>query len=129
MCVGNNTVVTPASLYGPYTAPLTTTSSQASTGSGVYVDQNMQYAQYLAPPQQYQTSGPVQNSHADNLSPIDQNGPASGKLDVRLSGHARAVSLPASVVMQSSVSNAEQQTNGVYEIEQRMYALGLEASE
>ena len=95
----------------------------------MYVDQNMQYAQYLAPPQQFQPSGSTSNPHGDNLSSIDQNGSASpGKLDVRLSGHARAVSLPASVVMQSTGSNSED-ANGQYEVvDQRMYGLGLEAS-
>jgi hypothetical protein len=43
-----------------------------------------------------------------------------------MSGHARAVSLPASVVMQSAGSD---QANGQYEVDQRMYGLGLEASE
>ena len=95
----------------------------------MYIDQNMQYAQYLAPPQQYQPSGSMSNPHGDNLAPIDQNGSASpGKLDVRLSGHARAVSLPASVVMQSTGSNSED-VNGQYEVDQRMYGLGLETSD
>jgi hypothetical protein len=110
-------------IYGPYTAPLTTTSSSASNGSGMYMEQNMQYAQYLAPPQQYpQSSSP---SH-DTLTPNGNGSASPGKLDVRLSGHARAVSLPASVVMQSSNS---QQSNGVYEMEHMMYGLGLEAAE
>lgn len=88
----------------------------------------MQYAQYLAPPQHYQSSG-MSISHGDMLSPVDQSGSASPeKLDVRLSGHARAVSLPASVVMQSTGGNSEQ-TNGHYDVEQRVYGLGLEASE
>ena len=42
-------------------------------------------------------------------------------------GHARAVSLPASA-MQSTGSGAEQ-ANGQYDVDQRMYGLGLEASE
>lgn len=111
-------------IYGPYSAPLTSTSSTASNGSGMYIDQNAQYTQYLTP--QYQSSNST-NPQGDNLSQNGQNGSASpGKLDVRLSGHARAVSLPASVVMQSSNS---QQSNGHYDAEQRMYGLGLEASE
>jgi hypothetical protein len=93
----------------------------------MYMDQNVQYAQYLAPPQIYQSSATMSVSHGETLSPVDQNGSASpGKLDVRLSGHARAVSLPASVVMQSSNS---EQANGHYDVEQRMYGLGLEAAE
>ena len=108
-------------IYGSYSTPLTTTSSTVSNGSGMYLDQNVQYTQYLTP--QYQSSSST-NAQSDNMS---QNGSASpGKLDVRLSGHARAVSLPASVVMQSSNS---QQSNGHYDLEQRMYGLGLEASE
>jgi hypothetical protein len=92
----------------------------------MYIEQNMQYTQYLVPPQQYQ---PAMSSPHDSLSPIDQNGSASpGKLDVRLSGHARAVSLPASVVMQSTGSNSEE-VNGQYQVDQHMYGLGLEASE
>jgi hypothetical protein len=88
----------------------------------------MQYGQYLAPPQHYQSSG-VSITHSEMLSPDDQGSSNSpGKLDVRLSGHARAVSLPASVAMQSTGSNSEQ-TNGHYDVEQRMYGLGLEASE
>ena len=87
----------------------------------------MQYAQYLAPPQQYQLSTTVSGS--DTLSPVDQNDSASpGKLDVRLSGHARAVSLPASVVMQSTESSSDE-INGHYDSEQHVYGLGLEASE
>jgi hypothetical protein len=90
----------------------------------MYLDQNVQYTQYLTP--QYQSSNPT-IPQSDNMSQNGQNGSVSpGKLDVRLSGHARAVSLPASVVMQSSNS---QQSNGHYEMEQRMYGLGLEASE
>ena len=128
--VGTPQVIAANGIYGPYSAPLTTTSSTTSNGSGMYMDQNMQYAQYLAPPQQFQPSGSMSNSHGDNLSPIDQNGSASpGKLDVRLSGHARAVSLPASVVMQSTGSNSEE-ANGQYEVvDQRMYGLGLEAAD
>jgi hypothetical protein len=86
----------------------------------------MQYAQYLAPPQQYPASATLSN---DSMSQNGQDGSSSpGKLEVRLSGHARAVSLPASVVMQSTGSNSGQ-PNETYEIEQRMYGLGLEASE
>jgi hypothetical protein len=122
-------MVTQNGIYGPYSAPLTTTSSQASNGSGMYIDQNVQYGQYLVPPQHYQSSAPLVNPRNDTLSPNDQNGSASpGKLDVRLSGHARAVSLPASVVMQST-GNSTEQGNGQYEGEQRMYGLGLEGSE
>ena len=116
-------------VYGPYSAPLATSASTTSNGSGMYIDQNIQYAQYLAPPQQYQSSGSMSNHQGENLSPIDPNGPASmGKLDVRLSGHARAVSLPASVVMQSTGSNPEE-VDGQYQVDQRMYGLGLEASD
>ena len=121
-------VVPANNVYGPYSAPLTTTSSTTSNGSGIYVDQNMQYTQYLAPPQHYQ-SATVSITHPDTMSPVDQNGsPSPGKLDVRLSGHARAVSLPASVVMQSTGSDSEQ-VNGHYDMDQRVYGLGLEASE
>jgi RNA recognition motif-containing protein len=109
--------------YGPFSAPLTATSSNASNGSGAYLDQTIQYAQYLAPPQ------PYPNTPSASHSPADQDGSSSsGKLDVRIPGHARAVSLPASVVMQSTGSNVEQD-NGQYEVDQRMYGLGLEASE
>ena len=47
---------------------------------------------------------------------------------MRIPGHARAVSLPASVVMQSTGSSVEQ-ANGQYDVDQRMHGLGLEASE
>jgi hypothetical protein len=124
MCVAAAQVVS----YAPYTTPLTTASSTASNASGVYIDQNMQYAHYLAPPQQYAPAVAISNSRNDTHSAIDQNGTASGKLEVRLSGHARAVSLPAGVVMQSPGSNSDQ-TNGHYDVEQRMYGMGLEASE
>jgi hypothetical protein len=99
-------------VYGPYSAPLTTTSSQASNTSTMYLDQNMQYAQYLVPPQ-YPTITTPQYIEGD--SPISQSGPISpGKLDVqRLTGHARAVSLPASVGMQSP----ELQQNGEYPLD------------
>jgi RNA recognition motif-containing protein len=120
-------VVPAGNIYGPYSAPLTTTSSTTSNGSGVYIDQNVQYTQYLAP-QHYQSTT-VSITYPDSVSPVDQNGSASPeKLDVRLSGHARAVSLPASVVMQSTGSDSEQ-VNGHYDVDQRMYGLGLEASE
>lgn len=106
-------------VYGAF--PLTASSSTQSNGSGAYVEQPIQYAQYLAPPQHYQ------NVPSGSQSPVDQDGSQSpGKLDVRMSGHARAVSLPASVVMQSAGSD---QGNGQYEVDQRMYGLGLEASE
>ena len=92
------------------------------------VDQNMQYTQYLAPPPHYQ-SATVSITQPDSSSPVDQNYSTSpGKLDVRLSGHSRAVSLPASVVMQSPGTTSEQ-INGHYDLEQRMYGLGLDASE
>jgi hypothetical protein len=110
-------------VYGAF--PLTASSSTQSNGSGAYVDQPIQYAQYLAPPQHYQ------NVPSGSQSPVDQDGSQSpGKLDVRMSGHARAVSLPASVVMQSTGASPEQ-ANGQYEVDQlqRMYGLGLEASE
>jgi hypothetical protein len=89
----------------------------------MYVDQNMQYAHYLAPPPVYPTTSPTDESMTDQADPA-----SPGKLDVRMSGHARAVSLPASVVMQSTGSqSAEQQANGNYDVEQqRMYGLGLE---
>jgi hypothetical protein len=114
-------------MYGPYSAPLTTSSSTTSNGSGMYIDHNMQYAQYLAPPQQYPASATFPNQHDASLN--DQSGASSpGKLEVRLSGHARAVSLPASVVMQSTNSN-QGETSETYILEQRMYGLGLETSE
>jgi hypothetical protein len=121
-------VVASNGVYGPYSTSLASTLSNVPNGSGMYIDQNVQYAQYLIPPQQYpQSASPT--PHDDNLSPPDQNGSlSSGKLDVRLSGHARAVSLPASVVMQSTGSNPDQ-INGQYGVEQRMYGLGLEGSE
>ena len=123
-------VVNSNTLYGPYAAPLTATSSATSNGSAMYVDQNMQYTQYLVPPQQYQSSPVSTNPRNDTLSPNDhQNGSTSpGKLDVRLSGHARAVSLPASVVIPSTGTNSDQ-VNEQYNVEQPMYALTLEASE
>ena len=68
-------------------------------------------------------------SNPRSESPVDQDDAASqGKLDARLSGHARAVSLPTTAVMNSAVNNADQ-VNGLYDVEQRMYGLGLEASE
>ena len=129
--LSSDLVVTPNGIYGPYAPPLTTTSSTASNGSGVYMDQNGAYTQYLAPPQQYQSPIAVQDPHSTSGTPSDQSDVGSpGKLDVRLSGHARAVSLPASVVMQPSVSSSsEQAANGHYEVEPRMYGLGLDASE
>ena len=126
--VGTPQVIGASGIYGPYSAPLTTNSSATSNGSGMYIDQNIQYTQYLAPPQQYQPSGSISNHHGEGLSPTDQNGSSSsGKLDIRLSGHSRAVSLPASVVMQSTGSNDE--ITAQYEVDQHMYGLGLEAPE
>ena len=117
-------------VYGAY--PLTTSSSTASNGSAVYLDQSgVQYAQYLIPPQQYPPSI-ASNPHSESPSPTGQDGSISpGKLDVRMSGHARAVSLPASVVMQSTGSQSSEHAphNGEYEMEQRVYGLGLEAAE
>jgi hypothetical protein len=87
----------------------------------------MQFTQFLAPPQAYQPS--IAMSNARSESPVEQDDDSSqGKLDVRLSGHARAVSLPTTAVMNSAVNNTEQ-ANGLYDVEQRMYGLGLEASE
>ena len=90
------------------------------------MDQNG-YTQYLAPPQ-YTSPTAVPEPP---ITPSDQSDSESpGKLDVRLSGHARAVSLPASVVMQATPSNStEGQANGHYEVEPRMYGLGLDATE
>ena len=87
----------------------------------MYIDQPMPYQQYLVPG--YPTITSPQYVEGDSAG--SQNGSASpGKLDVqRLSGHARAVSLPSSVVMQTQSS--EQQ----YDIDQRIYGLGLENSE
>jgi hypothetical protein len=117
-------------VYGPYTTGMTTTSSTTSSGSAVYVDQNMPY-QYLIPPQQYPASI-ASNPHSETASPNGQSESASpGRLDVRIAGHARAVSLPASVVMQSTGSQSADhaQQNGQSEVEQRMYGLGLDAPE
>jgi len=114
-------------VYGPYTAPLSTTSSTVSNAS-VYVEANMPYAQYLVPPQQYAPSI-ASNPHSDTGSPTGNGSASPGKLDVRMPGHSRAVSLPASVAMQSSGSQSAEipVQNGQYD--ERMYGLGLEASE